>query len=110
MQKAWEHLGDSMRDGKSAFSHAYGKEMYEHLPQDKASSDVFNASMTAFSRPQVRDVSTQYTDFGRCKNILDVAGGRGHLVAAILKHFPALHGAVFDLSHLQQPAQALLKE
>lgn len=110
MQKAWMHMNDAVRDGKSAFSHAHGKELYTHLADDKKSAAVFNASMTAFSQPQIRDVATQYRDFGRCQKILDVAGGAGHLLAAILKHYPALKGSVLDLPHLQAPAEAFLRE
>ena len=61
-------------------------------PEERA---VFDAAMTALSRAEARAVIDAY-DFSRCGCIVDVGGGEGHLLKAILLACPAAHGILFD--------------
>jgi hypothetical protein len=46
--------------------------------------------------PEAAKIATGY-DFGRFPNIIDVGGGQGHIMAAILAAHPAPTATVFDL-------------
>src|SRR5512133_3415383 len=39
-------------------------------------------------------------DFGRFETIVDVGGGRGTLLAALLDEYPTVHGVLFDQDHV----------
>jgi hypothetical protein len=39
-------------------------------------------------------------DFGRFGTIVDVGGGRGALLAALLDAYPSMHGVLFDQAHV----------
>lgn len=109
MQKAWDYLPEAMQDGRAAFVHAHGMELYAYLREDKHAATVFNEAMAMFSQPQAANIAARYTAFGHCQRALDVAGGLGHLLVAILQHYPGLQGGVFDLPQLQAPATQHLR-
>ena len=62
-------------------------------PEDAA---VFNAAMIEISAASTAAVAAGY-DFARFKTLVDVGGGAGYLIGAILADRPAVHGVLFDL-------------
>ena len=66
---------------------------YERHP-DEAS--FFNAAMVAKSRRVIPAVVESY-DFGGCRVLADIGGGRGHLLDAILDRVPEAKGVLFEL-------------
>ena len=48
--------------------------------------------------------------FGSASRVLDVAGGRGYVVAAVLDANPGLRGAVFDLPEACAEAEDFIAE
>lgn len=57
---------------------------------------VFQDAMTAKGHADVAAV-LQVHDFSRYHRVVDVAGGHGHLVRAIVASHPGVEGALFDL-------------
>jgi hypothetical protein len=55
--------------------------------------------MTSIS-DRVAGAILQAYDFGRFATVVDVAGGRGALLAAILARHPAMRGVLFDQPHV----------
>ena len=64
--------------------------------------------MTAVSRVQVGAVLAAY-DFGRFATVVDVAGGHGALLAAILAKHPGVRGVLFDQPHVVAGAGEVLR-
>jgi hypothetical protein len=52
--------------------------------------------MTAFSGQELDAILAAY-EFGQASHVVDVGGGEGALLAALLLAYPALHGTLFDL-------------
>jgi O-methyltransferase len=48
-------------------------------------------------------------DFGRFGTIVDVAGGNGTLIAAVLGAHPNVHGILFDQAHVVSGAERVLR-
>jgi hypothetical protein len=65
--------------------------------------------MTASTRTIDAAVVEAY-DFGRYGTIVDVGGGRGALLAALLRRHPAMQGVLFDRPHVVAEAVELLEE
>src|SRR5690606_29900588 len=70
--------------------------MLEHLRRHPADGAVFNEAMVGKSRRVVPAVIEVY-DFSRRKRIVDVGGGHGHLLRAILERVPDVTGVLFEL-------------
>ena len=69
---------------------------WEQLAQDPAKAAIFNDAMQSGTE-QVRDAVASAFDFRGMVSIVDVGGGRGTLIAGILKANPHLQGTVFEV-------------
>lgn len=92
---AWGALGDSVFDGHAAFRHAHGIGIFDYLAEHPDELVAFQAQMSAQSRLQIPAVLAAY-DFTSAHTIIDVGGGQGALLAALLAANPAARGVLFD--------------
>ncbi|MDE3097391.1 MAG: methyltransferase [Chloroflexota bacterium] len=106
--QAWGDLLHSVRTGGSAFRHVHGTDPWTHRAQRPAESAVFDRAMTGLSRRAADAVIAAY-DFGRFGRIVDVGGGQGALLAAVLAAHPAAHGVLFDQPHVVSGAADVLR-
>jgi hypothetical protein len=88
-------LLDAVRQGGTAFERVYGERFFEHLSRRPAEEAAFQASMAARSEREARDVVAAY-DFTGLGRLVDVGGGAGGLLAAILDAAPRLEGVLLD--------------
>lgn len=105
----WNHCGTALRTGRAVVSHVRGKPIFEYLAEEKELDQIFNVAMTNMSELAVPPVVASY-DFSRFSTIVDVAGGHGRLLAAILNATPHARGILFDQPHVVADAPALLKQ
>jgi hypothetical protein len=70
-----------------------------YFAQHPAEGSLFNQAMVAKSGGVIPGLMTAY-DFSPFRSIVDVGGGRGHLLQAILERTPGAFGMVFDLPHV----------
>ncbi|MFG2606516.1 methyltransferase [Streptomyces sp. NPDC048514] len=95
----WESAGrlhEAVRTGTTAFEGLYGVPFYDHVAADPALGRAFNSSMAAFSETLSNDVAEAW-DFSEVKSAVDVGGGRGGLLRAILRRNAHMTGTLFDL-------------
>jgi hypothetical protein len=93
---AWAHLLHSVKTGKIAFESAFGKQMFDYLGQDHAAGNTFTRAMADCSSLSSCAVLLSY-DFSGIRSIIDVGGGSGKLLTAILEMYPEMDGTLFDL-------------
>lgn len=91
----WTDLYETVRTGESAFDRVHGKEIFDYLAEHPEDAAVFDAAMTSISTTATVSIVEAY-DFSRFDTIVDVGGGRGGLLAAILAANPRLQGVLFD--------------
>jgi hypothetical protein len=96
---AWGELEYAVRTGRPAFEAAHGHPFFAYMRSYPSAGAVFDGTMTRLSEAVVAEVAAHY-DFGATSRVLDVGGGRGHLVDAVLAAHPHLDGAVFDVPEL----------
>lgn len=87
-------LEQTVRTGEPAYPRVYGSGFWEDLAADPALSASFDALMGAHG---FDDVVAAY-DWGTATHVVDVGGGDGTLLAAILAANPEVHGTVVELS------------
>lgn len=104
----WGHLLQAMQTGKSGMEMAYGKTLFEVGRQDPESAATFNSFMAAQTAASVRALLDAY-DFSTTREMVDVGGGRGALVAGVLQAQPQMRGILFDLAEVVSSAPPLLE-
>ncbi|MFH8349027.1 methyltransferase [Streptomyces sp. NPDC018045] len=107
MTRARERMEDSVRSGAPAFDLIFGTDFFSHLKGEPELSEVFNTAMGQGTRIAAQDVPPHY-DFGRFTTIVDVGGGDGTLLAAILRAHPAPRGMIYDTAEGHAQAAAKL--
>ena len=88
-------LLDAVRDGGTAFERTYGAPFFEHLAAHPEQEAAFQASMAGRSEQEAGAVVAAY-DFSGLASLVDVGGGRGILLAAILEAAPHLKATLVD--------------
>lgn len=97
----WDAVGEllaNVKEGIPGVRKAHGAGLFDTLRTDATSAAYFDEAMTTYSTYDARGVTQAY-DFGAVHRLVDVGGGQGHLLRAILKAFPKLHGTLFDQAH-----------
>ncbi|MET3918034.1 hypothetical protein ABID97_004816 [Variovorax sp. OAS795] len=86
----------SLRTGETAFEHVFGVPFFDHLAQSPSLSGAFNGLMQRGIEARVAGVLGAY-DFSGVRHIVDLGGGNGALLSAILSHAKETSGTIFDL-------------
>jgi ubiquinone/menaquinone biosynthesis C-methylase UbiE len=101
-------LLDAVREGEVAFERAYGSNLFEYLSEYPELGTVFQQSMSDRSRQEAVDVVASY-DFDRFRRLVDVGGGTGILLEAILSKTPHLRGVLLDRPAVIEQAKTRLE-
>lgn len=101
----WSRFEQSVMNGKSAFENAYGVGIFDYLTDHPESGRYFDRAMSDFVSGNIAAVVDGYS-FPPRGTVVDVGGGRGALLGAILRANPALRGVVFDLPETVESARA----
>jgi SAM-dependent methyltransferase len=93
---AFEQLLHSVRTGKPAFDKVFGSARFDWLSEHPEQAALFQRAMVALSQGSNEAVAEAY-DFTPFTRVVDVGGGHGQLLSAILARNPHLTGVLFDL-------------
>jgi DNA-binding transcriptional ArsR family regulator len=108
-RERWTLLVDSVRTGNAVVAALRGKESFDYFEDKPELAELFNKTMTSVSEMTDATVVAGY-DFSRYPTIVDVGGGHGPLLAAILAAAPASRGVLYDLPPVVANAPNLLRE
>jgi C-methyltransferase len=104
----WSGLTDSVRRGASVRSLRGNASGFDRLRDDPIRAEAFNRAMTA-NTWWVAQSLARCPIFDGCRHVVDVGGGHGVLVIALLAQHGALRGTVYDLPHAAVGAKAALE-
>ena len=108
----WRNIGHTMysvKTGKPAWEYVYGEPLFPYIFNTQPElGEIFNRAMTSFSHQDISPVLNSY-DFSGIGTLADVAGGYGHLLAAVLNKYPAMKGVLFELPQLIDGARGLME-
>jgi hypothetical protein len=102
----WARLRD-VRGDAPPFALAHGKGLYEWMAAHPAAAARYDAAIDAFTRHEAAALAVAF-DFAAVATVVDVGGGCGTLLAAVLDANPRLRGVLFDLPHVAERARAAL--
>lgn len=106
--QAWAGLLHSLRTGENAFRHVHNTDVWTYRSSRPEESAIFDRAMTSLSRRSNAALLAAY-DFGRFRKLVDIGGGNGALLAAILAAHRDAEGVLFDQLHVVAHAPALLE-
>ncbi|MBP2320252.1 hypothetical protein JOF56_000637 [Kibdelosporangium banguiense] len=89
-------LAHSIATGQAAYPRRYGKDFYDDIAEHPRLRESFDRQMTLRLRMQVPRIVAGF-DWSRFSTVVDVGGGVGTLLAAILTAHPGMHGHLVDL-------------
>ncbi len=93
----WNHLDEAVHTGDGAAVAAFGHSFWEQLTQtDPAAGSLFDSAMEDASRLQAALIPRIH-DFSRSRQVCDVGGGTGTVLASVLGANPTACGVLFDL-------------
>lgn len=107
--RPWGELLHSVRTGEPATDKILGGTLFDYYAEHLDESAVFDEAMTSISTVEAEAVAGAF-DFSGVSVLADVGGGRGYLLATILRANPSLRGVLFDLPHVVAGAPPLLRE
>lgn len=95
--EVWEHLDDGLRsDAKSTFETAKGEALFPWIGKRPEESRRFHDFIVEATRLECPGVVQAY-DFSGTRRVVDVAGGAGSLLKAVMEANPHVEGILFDL-------------
>ncbi|PSL53377.1 O-methyltransferase [Saccharothrix carnea] len=101
---AYVDLVHSVRTGEAAYPRRYGRDFYTDLDDHPQLRESFDRQMTRRFRDQVPRIVAG-VDWSRFATIVDVGGGAGSLLAAILAAHPDVRGHLVDLDRTAAEAR-----
>jgi hypothetical protein len=109
MWSAYGELEHAVRTGHSAVEKAVPEGFFGYMAANPNVAGIFDEAMMAASHAQIPAILGSY-DFSRFKRIGDIAGGRGHLLKALLEKQPGASGVLFELPHVIAEAKGKLPD
>lgn len=102
---AWSRFHEALTRRTTAFELQYGEHVFSWYAKHPAQARTFNEAMSDYSSGQIEAVARAY-DTSSAKLIVDVGGGHGQLLLALLARAPQARGVVFDLEQGLAAARA----
>lgn len=93
---AFVELAHSITTGRAAYQHRYGQDFYTDLADHPHLRASFDQQMTHRLDDQLPRIVAG-VDWSRFDTVVDVGGGRGSLLAAVLADHPGVRGHLVDL-------------
>jgi C-methyltransferase len=108
-RERWTLIVDSIRTGETVVPALRGQHSFDYFAEQPELAELFNQTMTSISQLTTAPLIAGY-DFSAYPTIVDVGGGHGQLLAAILAAAPASRGVLYDLPRVVASAPSLLRE
>lgn len=107
--QAWGQLMYSVQTGATGFEKLYGEPIFEYLGKHPEAGAIFDAAMTGIHGREAAGVADAY-DFSAFRQLVDVGGGNGSQLRAILTKHSRVHGVLFDLPQVVERAKPRFAE
>jgi len=95
LSAAWNGLLHTVETGETAFDHVFGSGLFEYLANNPDLGEHFKNYISRMTGRIADAVVTAY-DFSPFAYVVDVGGGSGVLLAAVLSRNPSCRGVLFD--------------
>jgi SAM-dependent methyltransferase len=105
--EAWGELLHSVRTGEPGFQKRFGTHFFQYMMKHPLRHGIYDTAMGNFGRGEAEAMVHAY-DFSPFQTVVDVGGGSGLLLDAILNHHPGVQGILFDLPAVADRAKNII--
>src|SRR3954454_6549761 len=109
VRRAWDRMLDAVRTGENAFERLHGVDAWTYRTRDPDEGAIFDRAMSDLTRRSHRSTLEAF-DFSPFGTVVDVGGGNGALLVALLRAHPRMRGVLVDLPHAVAVAQRRIAE
>jgi hypothetical protein len=102
---AWGQLAHVMRTGSEGFMYAHGKSFFEYMNDHPDQAETYRQYMVN-GYPGRHEAIAAALEFNRTDIVIDIGGGTGALISAILDRNPDVRGIVYDQPDVIRSASA----
>jgi hypothetical protein len=102
-------LAHSVVTGESAAQHVFGQSFWDYKRAHPEENDTFNRALAELRGEEHQQIADAY-DWTGTKSVVDVGGGIGSLLAAIMASRPRIHGVLIEQPELLPDADRVLRE
>ncbi len=99
-------LMHSVRTGRRTSELFVETGVFEHMGKSQRLNDLYNKAMTNTSKMQVAAILSSFS-FSKFKHVVDVGGGLGFFISALLSKYENMQGTLFDLPQVIDDPQKL---
>jgi hypothetical protein len=99
LYRSFGEILHTLHTGKTGREKALGMDGWEYLRRNAEMARLFDDAMTSLARIAAPAIAAAY-DFSQWESLMDVGGGNGVLLAAILRAHSKLHGVLGDQQHV----------
>lgn len=101
------HMTHSIRTGSPAFQDLHGTGTFQYFASQPHHGELFFAAMNQVTELILPALLATY-DFSPFRHAIDIGGGLGSLLAAVLRDQPHMKGTLYDLPYMTESARAYL--
>jgi hypothetical protein len=107
--RSWGELLHCVKTGETGVAKAFGMNGWEYLDRHPQDRTFFEEMCAGFLGREPAAVAAAY-DFSGFRTVIDIGGGIGNLLAAIIEKYEGLNGVLFDLPDVVHEAAALIQK
>ena len=104
---AWGELLHSVRTGELGFEKKFGVPFFQYMTERPERGKIYDAAMTGVHGGETEPMLDAY-DFSPFQTVIDIGGGNGLVLAAILQRHPTIKGILFDLPAVVDRARTII--
>lgn len=103
----WGTLLKAVRKGSHVLNETFGMPFFEYMTRNPERHDIYDAAMTGVHGAETEPMLDAY-DFSAFRTVVDIGGGNGSMLSAILRRYPSVKGILFDLPPVADRARTAI--
>lgn len=107
--ESWGDLLHSVRTGEPGFQKRFGAPFFQYMTEHPERHAVYDNAMMVHGIVETEPMLDAY-DFSTFRTVVDIGGGNGRMLAAILAKHPSVEGILFDLPAVAKRSETILAD
>jgi hypothetical protein len=105
--QSWGKLLYAVETGNEGFRERYGVPFFQYMTDHPERHGIYDTAMMVHGIAETEPMLDAY-DFSGFRSVVDVGGGQGRMLAAILDRYPGLEGILFDLPAVVDRSRSII--
>lgn len=107
--ESWLNIEHTLRNAEDTFDTIHGESYWEHMRSNRHFGEQVENEIWCMTEHELEMVLPAY-DWAGIDTLVDVGGGTGQVLAALLRAVPGMRGVLFDLPDVAPASLPVLEE